>query len=478
MMPSSPPLATLVPWLQTQRWFPGKGQTFTGAEIVDQAVVDGVLVMLLRLDGAAGGLWLVPVRADAAAWHDAFALPVWQRRLFELVAHSGTLALAHGRIVGHAAAALPASAPDARLVTAEQSNTSLIYGDIAILKCYRRVVAGINPDIEIGQALASGPAAALVPALLGSLAYHDAAGVVHSLGMLQAFEANHGDAWQRLQHLLADLFVATAAIEPHDEATAEAMLARLSEDVWHELARLGQLVGALHRALAAVPGPAFAPQRFGREAAAEWIAGVWQAWHETGALLARYPAAAAQAGLTPAGWAGFEPALARCLARVTGLADAGVALSRVHGDLHLGQILMSSRGPLVLDFEGEPLRPLHERRAHASPLKDVAGMTRSLGYAATAAAFASVPPHDAALRWAERWRRQARARFLAAYDAAAGALPGLPADAALRAAALAAFELERAIYEVRYEIANRPDWLQIPLHGIRSALHAAQGGSV
>ncbi len=478
MMSSSPPLATLVPWLQAQRWFSGKGRACTDVAIVDQAVVDAVLVMLVRLDGAAGEVWLVPVQATDAAWHDAFALPVWQQRLFGLIAHNGTLALTHGRIVGRATAALPTSVPAARLVTAEQSNTSLIYGDRAILKCYRRVVAGINPDIEIGQALASGPAATLVPALLGSLEYHDAAGVVHSVGMLQAFEPNDGDAWQRLQRLLADLFVATAAIEPHDEATAEAMLARLAEDTWRELDRLGHLVGVVHRALATAPGPAFAPRPMQHEDAAGWIAGVWRAWHATGALLAHYPAAAAQAGVTPSDWAGFEPALAQCLARIADLADAGVALSRVHGDLHLGQILMSNRGPLVLDFEGEPLRPLHERRAHASPLKDVAGMTRSLSYAATAAAFAGAPPYGPALRWAERWRQQARARFLAAYVVAAGDLPGLPADAALRDAALAAFELERAIYEVRYEIANRPDWLQIPLHGIRSALHAAQGGSM
>jgi maltose alpha-D-glucosyltransferase/alpha-amylase len=179
-----------------------------------------------------------------------------------------------------------------------------------------------------------------------------------------------------------------------------------------------------------------------------------------------------------------RPRIEQRIAQLSALGEAGLVITRYHGDYHLGQVLVSAQGLLILDFEGEPLRSLAERRAHSSPLKDVAGMLRSLSYAAYAAlisaenkAIAATNPTDPAERihgqlvaWTDAWERRARDAFREGYVNATRDAPFVPQQPALRDSVIAAFELEKALYELNYELNNRPDWLPIPLHGIQRVL--------
>lgn len=353
----------------------------------------------------------------------------------------------------------------ARLSRAEQSNSTLLYADASganrlLFKCFRRLEAGRNPDAEISGYLTAHGAAHLVPALAGTLEYHPrpapgaAAGEAWTLGIFQAFIPNEGDGWE---YVLRWLSAAAAAPEAEREARAAALLAPLRQ--------LARCTAALHLALAAAPAsePELAP--------APISAADWTGWSEEIAAsaarlaseLARHPEAA---GLRPRLAAWRRPEVPDALAKI-----------RVHGDFHLGQTLRTRDGGWrILDFEGEPLRPLALRRQKFCALKDVAGLLRSLDYAAGTAARAAGAAPARLPGWLEGWRQQARQVFQDAYfaqldAAAAGRGRSLaPAAAADRAALLDFFELEKALYEAGYELRNRPDWLPLPLAGLRRLL--------
>jgi maltose alpha-D-glucosyltransferase/alpha-amylase len=168
-----------------------------------------------------------------------------------------------------------------------------------------------------------------------------------------------------------------------------------------------------------------------------------------------------------------RPRIERRTAQLAALGEAGLVTTRYHGDYHLGQLLVTAQGFLILDFEGEPLRSLAERRAHGSPIKDVAGMLRSLSYAAnTALASAKREAAEAAhlAPWTEAWEQCARTAFLDGYISTTQGTAFVPNDPALFHTAVAVFELEKALYELHYELNNRPDWLPIPLHGIQRVI--------
>ncbi|HMO56225.1 MAG TPA: putative maltokinase [Roseiflexaceae bacterium] len=478
-------------WLRGRRWFSSKGRTIASITVADWGSLpldEPAILALLRVGYTRGRdeILLLPVAALAAEscdpahaallqishagiqWVliDAFLLPDFQRLLIDRLIEGVPLALTGGRIDFAPAARLQAlTLPrrEIRLVTAEQSNTSIIYDRQAILKCFRRVVAGINPDVEVAHFLTSHTSFTSTPALLGSMAYTDAAGVVHSLGMLQEFVANQGDMWQHVQAHLTQL-LATATTAP--DAT---LLRRHAAVALAELTTLGERTGALHQALASdVADPAFAPQPLTASQAATWEATIRDECRVTLADLAQRSSSLPSAVANDVAVLLADPVRVEAgLAGLTALGQAGVTMTRFHGDYHLGQVLVSERGLLILDFEGEPLRTLAERRAHGSPLKDVAGMLRSLSYAATAAAFASGAAMAHA--WAAIWEAAAREAFLAGYCAATAGASFMPPPPVFRAA-VAAFEIEKAIYELNYELNNRPDWLAIPLRGILQSL--------
>ncbi|MBQ0966099.1 maltokinase [Streptomyces sp. RK23] len=289
-----------------------------------------------------------------------------------------------------------------RLLDAEQSNSSLIYGDEFILKLFRRVQPGVNPDLEVPDALARqgcGRVPAPVAWMRTTHPYQA------TLGVLQPFLHGASDGWTLSLNALAG----------GDEFTVQA----------HEL---GQAMGDVHLALASA-FPVGAPGENGRTAAA---------------MTERLTAAAhCVPALQP-----FVPGLRAAFAALS-TCDSGPPAQRIHGDLHLGQVLRAGRDWFVIDFEGEPSRPLAERRSAHSPVRDIAGMLRSFDYAARQRR-----------PWRPEWARRCREAFCAGYAARAGW------DPRKKHGLLRAYETDRAVYEVLYEARHRPDWLPVPMAAI------------
>ncbi|MFF6787355.1 maltokinase [Streptomyces sp. NPDC012510] len=289
-----------------------------------------------------------------------------------------------------------------RLLDAEQSNSSLVYGDAFILKVFRRIQPGVNPDLEVPGALA-GQGCGRVPAPVAWFGTTDP--FPATLGVLQPFLPDASDGWT----------LALGALATGHDFTAEAR-------------ELGRATADVHLALASA-FPAGAHDENGRTAAA---------------MTERLDAAAR---CVPA-LRRFVPGL-RTAFRALLSCDVGPPAQRIHGDLHLGQVLRAGREWFVIDFEGEPSRPLAERCGTQSPVRDIAGMLRSFDYAARQRR-----------PWRPEWARRCREAFCAGYAARAGW------DPRTKHGLLRAYETDRAVYEVLYEARHRPDWLPVPMAAI------------
>lgn len=393
---------------------------------------------------------------------DATQDGAFRMALFDAV--RGARAFASPEVVarGDDVATMPA-ATSSRVSTAEQSNTSMIYEGpegAAIVKLFRRVEVGENPDVEIGRFLTR-RGFPHVPRLYGTVVLRRPEGEA-TIAMAQALVPGAEDAWAFATRAAGE------ALGASDDAGA-----RAATDAYAaEAARLGTVTRAMHDALAgtasdgAAADPAFAPEPARYGDVRRWAQGTLAAYD---AMLA---AAAAAGTALDADVLDRTAAVERVDALAAAVGDDAGAAIRHHGDYHLGQVLRASDGGLfVVDFEGEPARPLAERRRKHSPLRDVAGMLRSFAYAA---AFASrgAAGRDAAdiAPRADAWERAARDAFLAAYFAPAR--PGasyLPHARARADALVALFETEKLYYELRYELGNRPDWVEIPLRGLTRA---------
>ena len=393
--------------LKLARWFRAKQRPISTVAELDRAAMDGGALVILEVSFADGGapdrylvtegdVWSALVRAVAIGTDihaDRGEFRAFQTEGFRL----------DGPLV-------------ARRLEVEQSNTSVVIGEQLMLKLYRLLEAGQNPDLEV-SAFLTDAGFAETPALAGSLVYQSPDGWSAAAAMLQSLVPSTGDAWA-------------------------GMLAALSADPAEgvEMARvIGAVTAALHAALASRPDDPGFPAR--PATVAETAA--WRASAER--QLAQ--AVTAVSGAAHERLVQLAPALRAHFADTFGAASGDASVTRIHGDYHLGQLLARPDGGFsVIDFEGEPARPLAERREPSSPLRDVAGMLRSLDYAARTAERASrLDP--------EPWLAAARSAFLHAYG---------PTDPAL----LAAFELEKACYEVRYEASNRPDWVWLPLAAV------------
>jgi trehalose synthase-fused probable maltokinase len=390
--------------------------------------------------------------------YDATLDPDFRRALLDAIAGARTFQSAAVSARPVDGAAVPAAA-GSRVGTAEQSNTSIVYGDRVIVKLFRRVEPGENPDVEIGRFLARRDFPH-VPRLYGTLGLRRTGGEA-VIAMAQALVPGAEDAWAYATR------AAGAAVR--GETGPETYAA--------EATRLGRMTRALHDALAADPtDPDFAPEPAGAEHVARWAANTRRAVDEAAAAAATSDLAAAE---LLRGRRGEVDALVDAAVRAVG-ADAGAAV-RHHGDYHLGQVLRAAGGGqlYVIDFEGEPSRPLAERRLKHSPLRDVAGMLRSFGYAAGFAAREAATADTVTLVGdrAARWERAARGAFLGGYFAGDAPPPYLPRGVAAADALLALFELEKLVYEVRYELLNRPDWADIPLGALAERLTATGGGA-
>jgi maltose alpha-D-glucosyltransferase/alpha-amylase len=504
---AAPPADAVARYLATRRWSGARG----GALAVDGGaalpLLDAPPVVLhvprVRVAGGAPYDLLLPLAwrplgdpalPPAADWvagdargaaYDATLDAEFRRALLDAVRDGGRLGAAvRGEPI--AGAAVPAAAAS-RVGTAEQSNTSILYDGGVILKLFRRVEPGLNPDVEIGRFLAR-RGFAHVPRLYGTLAL-DGAGGGAVIAMAQALVPDAEDAWAYAVRAAGRAVRGGGAPDGSADGPA-GDAAEYAAEYAAEAARLGAVTRALHDALAADPAdPDFAPEPAGAAHVARWAASAHEAVE--GAARAAAASDAPGAELLRAR-RGDVDALVDAAARGVG-AGAGSAV-RHHGDYHLGQVLRTRAGELfVIDFEGEPARPLAERRRKHSPLRDVAGMLRSFAYAA---AFAA---RDAAGAGAEAgaeagadlgadlgaraagWERAAREAFLAAYFAggapAAPPAPYLPPTPAGADALLALFELEKLVYEVRYELLNRPDWAAIPLGALAARLTANGAGA-
>lgn len=439
----------LVQWLPEQRWFGGKGRAIRSVDVETSTVLleaaeDDVVVrhLVLRVDAADGGtdryqlligsrtgdvpqrlLHAVIGEVDGAVVYDAVHdSDATTRLLHRIVADED------GGTVRFTAATddLDPTLPS-RVIGAEQSNTSIVYGEDYILKVFRRLQPGLNPDLEVTRALADAGSPHIAPPLAWLEGEVD--GESTTLGMMQCYLRNAAEGWAMATASVRDLF-----------AEGDLHADEVGGDFAGEAERLGAATAEVHALMArALPSRTAGPDD--SQATARQL-------HD------RLDAAVtAVAELAP-----YADAVRRVYAEIGRLTDP-VPIQRVHGDLHLGQVLRTQDGWVLLDFEGEPARTLAERTALMSPLRDVAGMLRSFDYAARHLLAERAGEQHLAYRAAE-WADRNRTAFCDGYAKAAGSDPR-EASVLLRA-----FELDKAVYEVVYEARNRPSWLPIPLGSI------------
>ena len=390
-----------------------------------------------------------------------------------------------GAIRGPVSAALPP-----RRSSAEQSNTSILYGDRLILKLYRRLQNGSNPDCEIGRFLTERARFDGVPPFVGSIEYQPDEGETATLAMLQGLVANQGDGWTLTLEELNRYFENCAAAEYPEERGVQDLveLARrppadfAREHVGLALdsaARLGTRTAQLHLALASGTDAAFAPEPLLAEDMKSLFSAVLEEASRVFDLLKDSVAGLDDDAIDPAGSVLARRRLILDSFRRTSAETMRAQRTRIHGDYHLGQLLQVRTDYVILDFEGEPARPLAERSAKASPLKDVAGMMRSLSYAAHAGliAYTARRPEDLGHLepWARLWELSMGAQFLRSYRETASGAAFLPDNESDFRRLLSTYLLDKALYELSYELNNRPAWVRIPLLGI-SSLPLESGG--
>jgi maltose alpha-D-glucosyltransferase/alpha-amylase len=366
---------------------------------------------------------------------------------------------------------------------AEQSNSSVAFGQRAVLKLFRRVEPGPNPEAEVTAALTRAGFAHVSPAA-GTIEYHRRRRQPVTIGLLQGFVTNEGDAWEYTMDEVTRYLEDALARDDRDVPVPDARLVDLaageipvevadSIGSYLEFARLlGERTAQMHVALAAADdGAEFAPEAF----TALQQRAQYQSLRN---LIRQVLAAARRAGDGVAELEWIAPGDQPVLARVRGLLDGMLQGSRirVHGDYHLGQVLWTGRDVVIIDFEGEPARPLAQRRLKRSPAYDVAGMLRSFHYAAYAALFRESGRTDAvggaAEAWAKHWRAWVSAAFLKAYLAAVAPASIVPEDPDQLARLIDLHLIEKAVYELGYELDNRPDWVVIPARGLEELLGA------
>ncbi|GAA1017500.1 MULTISPECIES: maltokinase N-terminal cap-like domain-containing protein [Streptomyces] len=446
------PMTSLGPllraWLPHQRWFAGKDRPVTDLRLLSMTeLFPGCLHLLVHAEHAEvpAGHGTVPAPAGTPvpppadcyqllldvrqrpiprlrqafigrpsqgplaglSLYDALYDPRSAQLLLERLRHPG----AFGPLRFEADPSVPVPGGLApRLLNAEQSNSSIVYGDAFILKVFRRIQPGVNPDLEVPWALARQDCGR-VPAPVAW--FRTTEPEAATLGVLQPFLCGADDGWT----------LALRALATGDDFTAQA----------HQL---GEATAEVHLALAGA-FPTGGHREVTRTAAA---------------MTERLEAAAHS---VPA----LRPYMSRLRTAFAALADcdAGPPVQRVHGDLHLGQVLRAEREWFVIDFEGEPSRPLAERRLAESPVRDVAGMLRSFDYAARQRR-----------PWRPEWAHRCREAYCAGYASRAGW------DPRKEHALLRAYETDRAVYEVLYEARHRPDWLAVPMAAIERL--AARGG--
>ncbi|UMY19182.1 maltose alpha-D-glucosyltransferase [Methylobacterium organophilum] len=494
------------PFLSGRRWFGAKGSRIKGVQVTDSAIVkDGTGEGKFLLPQIAVTLvngerqdYFVPLAVDegredeslmdhavarvrrgprTGLLYEAAVAPPFAIALIEAMRDGLTIPSERGRLVFSTTSAydpdLPFEVGEVRRLAAEQSNTSVAIGSKMMLKLLRRLQTGVHPEIEIGRFLTEEAHFANTPALLGTLEHVAEDGTRTALALLQKFVPNQGDAWTlMLEGLRRDFDIVVLAPESEAPIPEEAFHPHLR---WADL--LGRRTAEMHKAFSiATDDPAFAAEPLS------------PADVETLAADARFQMSRAFRGLDAiTAWSpgSASEALAARRSEVEALIDdlartvpVGAHKIRIHGDFHLGQVLASEGDLVIVDFEGEPARPADERRAKSTPLRDVAGMLRSFAYGAEtvvreiAARFGD--SEERARNAAIAWRGMIDAAFLQGYDAALEDSRAAVTDPQTHARLLRLSLLTKALYEVDYEVNNRPDWIEIPARGVLNILDEAK----
>ena len=436
--------------MASQRWFGGKSKDVLDARVLDAAVTRGeppilaIAIVEVRYGLQTHDLYHLPLgfRPSEAGWsesviaetegwvaYDAIADPELARRILELTRTDTALETGEATIVFRRTGELPAELDEVRPMGAEQSNSSLVLDEQLVLKLYRRIAPGMNPELEVLRFLTD-RGFEHTAALQGYVSY-EGRPLEATLAIVQDFVPAQGDGWE----LARETLVRGEADWLPDRAR-----------------RLGEVTALLHNALASdTSDPHFAPEEPSTEALALLSASIDEEIEQVFTALPDSPALEQVRGR------GEE--VRDHLRLLTNIGHVGRVI-RTHGDYHLGQALWTDQEDwVILDFEGEPARAVPERRRKISPLRDVAGMLRSFAYAASAARIRRnvEPPDD--------WEQRCRSDFLDGYLATAD--PALlPSSRDQTERLLTVFELEKAVYELRYELHNRPDWVAIPVAGI------------
>jgi trehalose synthase-fused probable maltokinase len=505
-----------------QRWFGGKARKLQSVEIVDaipartnecDAVV--FLAAIHYADGAKDFYSLPFIFSEDSAndeqaelsfitgskktgrtltLTDALKHRAFQLFLLDLIEKNRSLRGLNGGLFSFRTTAFPADAHSQnadltpRAVNAEQSNSSVIYGQRMILKLFRRLEEGMNPDLEIAGFLTETANFRNTPRLFGSLEYRAASGKPMSQAILQEFIPNQGDAWSFTLRSLSDFYSDLAndtnhADSPPSNTPAADSIQKILAPYLESASLLAKRTAELHLALASdSTNNNFSPEPFTetfqhgfRDSVVSLTTRVFsQLTQKVNDLPEdQQPKAKTIALQEKTIVDAFQVALAKPI---------HAARIRIHGDYHLGQVLYTGADFIIVDFEGEPARPLAERRLKRSPLQDVAGMLRSFHYATHAALIPFVSDtneknghrHAELHQWAELWNATVRRAFLKQYFASAGSALFLPASNVERNALLQIHLLEKAVYELGYELNNRPAWVGIPLEGISQVLQGLQ----
>jgi maltose alpha-D-glucosyltransferase/alpha-amylase len=414
-----------------------------------------------------------------AIWDEAF-----RSQLFDAIVRRRTLSAQAGQFVGLTTSGFESQEFDipanSHVLSAEQSNSSMLFDNKFFLKLYRKLEDGVNPDVEITRFLTEKTDFPNAPAFVGALEYRRTKAEPTVVCLLQRAIANEGNVWTLTVDALGRYYervLERKADFQNETAPAGALIEELVGGVYPEKVKLlGQRTGELHLALASRSDDlAFAPEPFNamtqRSAYQSMRTSLRRAFTSLEKKFSDVPAKFRSE-------AREVLAEKEILAREKRLLDrrTNAAKIRIHGDYHLGQLVYTGKDFVILDFEGEPARPLSDRKMKRSALRDVAGMMRSFQYAAYAALWQqALRKEDVPFleRWADLWYRQTSSLFLQSYLKTTTGAVFIPKNSDDFQVMLEAYLLDKAVYEIGYELNNRPSWVLIPIRGIKHILQTA-----
>jgi maltose alpha-D-glucosyltransferase/alpha-amylase len=517
----------LLGYVRNRRWFAGKARKLKSAQISDLVAVPGAVggaylaaVVISYAEGDPDTYQLPLAYANAAeaphiierwphsaiTWvripgeegrgliYDALGPPAFAEAVLGAIARRRRATGSRGTLIGSTTRAfVRVRGPEtvrleAALSVAEQSNNSVVFGERLILKVFRRLEEGVNPELEVGRFLTEKTNFAQIAPLAGSLEYRRDVGEPVTLAVLQGYVPNQGDAWQYTLNTLARFIQGAEQLDSEPPTmprnVVQASAAELPEaaartvGAYLESARLlGRRTAELHMALASDPtDPAFAPEKVtaqDQRSIYQSMSGL--ALRSTELLRTQLNKLPQDAREEARRVLELEPRIAAIFKKFLGRRQETTRI-RIHGDYHLGQVLYTGHDFVIIDFEGEPTRSLYERRLKRLALRDVAGMLRSFDYASQAALRSDQLAAETLPRlrtWARFWVESVSAAFLKSYLAAAGTASFVPQAVDDLDLQLTTMLLEKALYELRYELNMRPDWVRIPLRGILEVLSPA-----